>query len=141
MIPVKNRKSQSSLFFDPFFMGPNTKMVNPEVLRKSIHTKIYSNILETENGFEIELAAPGFNKKDLTIGLEKNKLKIALKKDVKGEDEIKYVRQEFNFNSFTKIFNVPNDINIDKIEASYELGVLKITLPKLAPIIKKIAVL
>ena len=138
MITVKNRNSRpASMLFDPFFFGghPSTR---PQP-KKSLSAKILTNIIRTENGFDIELAAPGFQKDDLHIDVEKNQLKITFTKKEAAE-KITYVKQEFAVGTFSKTFNLPSNIDVEKISASYDLGILKVSLENAEKIVKTINV-
>jgi HSP20 family protein len=89
------------------------------------------NIIEGENGFRLEVAAPGLTKEDFKINLESNVLTISAQKEQKSEEtNEKYKRKEFSFNSFRRSFTLPNTIDGEKIAASYTDGVLNIELPK-----------
>ena len=90
------------------------------------------NIKETDDDFQIEVAAPGMDKKDFKINLENNQLMISSerKNHVKEKDE-NYTRKEFSYQSFQRTFNLSDQmIDGDKISAKYCDGVLCITLPK-----------
>ena len=90
------------------------------------------NIKENENNFEIELAAPGLNKKDFSINLEKDVLTVSSEKEVSNENENEnYMRKEFGFSSFKRSFSVPETVNSEKIKASFKNGILNIELPKM----------
>ena len=90
------------------------------------------NIKEDENGFEVEMSAPGLDKKDFEIELDNNVLTISSEKKV--EDETKegqrFTRREFSYQSFRRSFNLPDTVDNDKIEAKYENGILKLNIPK-----------
>ncbi len=89
------------------------------------------NIKETENNFEIEVAAPGLSKEDFNVKLEKNILTISSEKDTKNEKEMpNYRRKEFSYQSFCRSFSVPETVNTESIKASHKNGVLTIELPK-----------
>lgn len=91
------------------------------------------NIKETKDAFSLDLAAPGLNKEDFKINIDKNQLKVSANKEVKSEEnkeDGKYTRREFNFNSFSRTFTLPNTIDKKAINAAYENGVLTLTLPK-----------
>ena len=90
------------------------------------------NIQETDDDFQIEVAAPGMDKKDFKINLENNQLMISSerKNNVKEKDE-NFTRKEFSYQSFQRTFNLSDQmIDGDKISAKYYNGVLCITLPK-----------
>lgn len=90
-----------------------------------------TNILEKENEFHIELAAPGMKKEDFKINLENNVLTISSeqKSETKEENE-NYTRKEFHYGSFCRSFTLPKNVETEKIKASYEDGILKVDLPK-----------
>jgi HSP20 family protein len=87
------------------------------------------NISESPAAFEIELATPGINKKDLTIDLEKDLLVLSYE-HAKGEEERQYSRKGFEVRSFNRSFHLPKTVDKEKIEASYTDGVLRILLNK-----------
>lgn len=90
------------------------------------------NVKESEKEFELEFAAPGFNKEQFNISLENNKLIVSA--EVKSESESKdknYTRKEFNYQSFQRSFQLPKDqVEAENISAKYENGILRIQLPK-----------
>ncbi len=89
------------------------------------------NVKELDKEFEIEMAAPGLNKKDFKINIENGVMTIFTeKKEEKEEKEDNFTRREFNYSSFTRSFNLPENINPEKIDARYEDGILKILLTK-----------
>jgi HSP20 family protein len=89
------------------------------------------NVVESKEGFRIEVAAPGLQKSDFKLNLEKNQLTISAQKEQKEKDTSeKYTRREFKYASFQRTFTLPNSIDGDKIEATYNEGVLNIALPK-----------
>lgn len=90
------------------------------------------NIKEDKNGFEVEMSAPGFEKKDFKIELNNSLLTISSEKKV--EDETKEGQQftcrEFSYQSFSRSFTLPQIVENEKIEAKYENGILKVKIPK-----------
>ena len=91
------------------------------------------NIRETNESFDVEMAAPGMTKNDFKIELEGNNLTISSEK--KNEQEQKegenYTRREFSYQSFCRTFNLPKDVvDAENIKAKYEEGVLKLQIPK-----------
>lgn len=90
-----------------------------------------ANVTEDKDSYKLSLAAPGMKKEDFKIQLEGNILTVSAEKEEKKEEKNeKYRRQEYNYSSFSRSFNVPESISKDKIEAHYEEGVLKLKLPK-----------
>ncbi|MFY9153712.1 MAG: Hsp20/alpha crystallin family protein [Prolixibacteraceae bacterium] len=90
------------------------------------------NIKEDAEGFEVEMAAPGFEKKDFKIELNNNVLTISSEKKVETETKEKqhFTRQEFSYQSFNRSFTLPNSVESEKIMARYENGILKVMIPK-----------
>ncbi len=90
------------------------------------------NIREDENGFEVDMAAPGFEKKDFKIELLNNLLTISSEKKVETETKEgqQFTRQEFSYQSFSRSFTLPNTVEGEKIQAKYENGILKVAIPK-----------
>jgi HSP20 family protein len=96
------------------------------------------NVTQSENGFNIELAAPGLNKEDFKINVEKDRLTVSSEKQHEEEvSEEKYTRREFNYSSFSRSFYLPKSIDREAIEASYENGVLKLSLPKKQEVLRE----
>lgn len=90
------------------------------------------NIKETNDDFQIEVAAPGMAKKDFKINLENNQLTISSERKAEDQQEAdNYSRKEFSYQSFQRTFNLADNlIDGDKISAKYCDGVLCIMLPK-----------
>ncbi len=92
-----------------------------------------TNVVENENGFELELASPGLAKEDFKISVENNVLTISSEKEVSNEQkERNYTRKEFMVSSFSRSFTLPKTVDVDKIKAQYKDGILKVELPKKA---------
>ena len=91
------------------------------------------NIKENDENFEIEVAAPGFNKEDFEIVYENGVIHISVEhKEETEEKEETFTKREFNYHSFKRSFTLPENVNEDeKIEATYNHGILKLVLAKL----------
>ena len=91
------------------------------------------NIKETPENYEVEVAAPGMTKKDFKVELDGNLLSISSERTEQSgerEDE-RYSRKEFSYQSFQRTFNLQKEVvDIDKIEAKYENGLLHLLIPK-----------
>jgi HSP20 family protein len=89
------------------------------------------NISETTEGWMLELAAPGLEKSDFEIKLEGDAIVVSAKKssDIEEKND-NYTRREFNFSSFSRSFQLPKEVEVSKISAQYENGVLHLLLPK-----------
>ena len=118
-----------SMFTD--LLGSDRLLTNDLMLENKWIPAI--NVKETEDNFEIEMAAPGFNKKDFEISIENGLLKISAEnsEEIK-EEEGDYTRKEFNYNSFLRSFTLPENVNEEEmIDATYKRGILKLVLNKL----------
>ena len=91
------------------------------------------NVKEANDHYEVELAAPGMEKKDFKIELNGNMLTISSERQSEWEDreDERYTRREFSYQSFQRSFQLPKDVvDEDKIQAKYENGLLHLTIPK-----------
>lgn len=89
------------------------------------------NIIESNDSYQVSLAAPGLEKNDFRVDIDGNIITIRSEKEEKKEEKEKnYTRKEYNFSSFSRSFTLPADVKQDKIEAAYVNGVLKLSLPK-----------
>ena len=89
------------------------------------------NITENKDEYNVSLAVPGMKKDDFKIDVNGNMLTISCEKDETKEDkDKKYTRKEYSYTSFSRSFTLPEEINREKIDARYEDGLLKISLPR-----------
>jgi HSP20 family protein len=91
------------------------------------------NIKETAENYEVEVAAPGMSKKDFKVELDGNLLTISSERTNQREDkeDERYSRKEFSYQSFQRTFNLQKDVvDIEKIQAKYEDGLLRLLIPK-----------
>jgi HSP20 family protein len=113
-------KSILDMFNDDFF--------NDSFLSKSVPSV---NVKENNSEFLIEVAAPGYKKDSFNIEIQDNYLKISSKNESKKEDKSdKWHRQEFSYSSFERSFSLPEDVNAEDIKATYNEGILNISIPK-----------
>lgn len=96
---------------------------------------IKTDIKDNGDAFELSAELPGFNKEDITIDIDKDRLVISAEhsenKDEKDENG-KYIRRERSYGSFTRSFDI-SAVNASAISAKYENGVLTLDLPKKSP--------
>jgi HSP20 family protein len=102
------------------------------------------DIEEKDNAYEITAELPGMDEKDVEVKLSNGGLLIkGEKKSEKEEKKKNYYLSERSYGSFERYFGLPEDVDADKIVASFKKGVLTVTLPKSAqakPSEKKIAI-
>jgi HSP20 family protein len=126
MLPTITRKTYSpflsNLFDDDFF----------PVLSNRTSSMPAVNIKENEKSFMLELAVPGMDKKDLKIDINEDVLTISSEsKNETEEEKDGYKRKEFSYSSFCRSFFIPENVNREKIVASYKDGILNVELPKM----------
>ena len=123
------RKSQNWLptLFNDFF--------DNDWMAKTNATAPAINVIESETGYKMEVAAPGMTKDDFDIRVdEDNYLVISMEKKTENKDEKKdgrYLRREFSYTKFQQTMILPENVDEDKITAKVENGILQIEIPKL----------
>jgi HSP20 family protein len=126
MLPTITRRS-----FRPFYM-PN--LFDDDffpVLSNRTSSMPAVNIREDEKNYILDLAIPGMDKKDLKIDMNEDVLTISSEsRNETEENKDGYKRKEFSYSSFCRSFYIPENVNKDKIEATYKDGILNVTLPK-----------
>ena len=89
------------------------------------------NIKEDNDKYTVCLAAPGLKKEDFKINVEENVLTISSEKEEsKEQKEDNYSRREYSYSAFTRSFSLPDDVKQEAIDARYENGELRLTLPR-----------
>ena len=115
-----------TLFNDFFTRGISQPIGNDQLISQPS-----VNIVEMPEQFKLELAVPGLSKEDIKMSLEKNQIEIsAEKKEDKTTENSRFTRREFNFSSFKRNFLIPKTVDKNRIEASYENGILTVSLFK-----------
>ena len=91
------------------------------------------DVYEDEQNLFLKLEIPGVNEEDLNVNLENDMLSVSgERKFEKEEKEENFHRIERRYGSFTRTFKLPNTVDTEKVDASYDKGILKITLAKRA---------
>lgn len=92
------------------------------------------NISETDNDFVIDMAAPGYEKKDFKVNILRDELSIEAEHETQNEQDPKsdVYRREYSYGSFRRSFTLPKDVDTSAIAASYTNGILTIKVPKAA---------
>lgn len=92
--------------------------------------KMQCDIYEKDNNINIEMDIPGFNKEDINIEINKGNLVITAEKNEEENEDKKYLRRERKFyGKYQRSFYL-GEIDEENIEASFENGILKISIPK-----------
>ena len=119
------RKQQNFLpfVFDNFFR--DTWDIMPAINNSFPAT----NIKESDKDFIIEFAIPGKSNEDFEIELDNQLLTVKSNHNTTSND-YNYMQHEFDYSSFNKSYDLPESIDLSKIDSHYRNGMLTITLPK-----------
>ena len=128
MMPVKRSQNWLPSIFNHFFGN--------EWVEKSGKTAPAVNIFETDTEYKVEYAAPGLTKDDFNIHVRNdNEMVISMEKKQEHTEKDKKgtcLRREFSYNQFQQSMILPENAEMDKIEARVKNGVLTIQIPKKA---------
>ncbi|ULT26772.1 Hsp20/alpha crystallin family protein [Sphingobacterium sp. E70] len=120
--------------FSPMFDNFNRELLNWDNKNYSSTSTTVPAVNIKENGdtFEVEVAAPGMAKDDFKVTLDGNLLTISsVKQEQNEEHQDNYTRREFSYQSFQRSFELQKEVvDQDNIQARYENGVLRLTIPK-----------
>ncbi|WP_206730905.1 Hsp20/alpha crystallin family protein, partial [Pediococcus pentosaceus] len=119
-------KSLNTDAVNPFVNTVFDNLFNDNFISDRLVSRVPAvNISETEKSFKIEMAAPGLDKSDFKINVDKNLITIsAEKKEESVSEEKLYSKKEFNYSSFSRSFTLPETVDYSNIEAAYEGGIL-----------------
>lgn len=141
--PAQERESQYhpatgllNRFFDDHYAGERQYFAMPP-----------ANIIEEEKSFRIEMAVPGYQKSDFDLELDKDLLTVGLKSEEQksensgegqkkesqhkeNENNSRYIKREFGYDGFCRSFRLSDKVDKENIQAKYENGILKISIPK-----------
>lgn len=98
--------------------------------KSTIKNRPAVNIIETDDNYRIELAAPGLGKEDFHLNVEDSVLTISAKKEMEKKEGENFTRREFNYNEFTHSFSLSEVIDLEQISAVFNQGILVVTLAK-----------
>ncbi len=89
------------------------------------------DVAESDKAFELEFAVPGFNKENFTIDFNDGQLTVSGERKAESEQkDVNYYSRQINYGNFSRTFQLPENVNDEKIQAVYKDGILKVTLPK-----------
>lgn len=111
-------------FFDTDYL-PRTSATAPAI-----------NVIEKDNEYDVEVAAPGMTKDDFKVSLDEDEnlvIDLEKKKQEDSGNKGQYLRREFSYTQFHQSLILPDDVDRDRIGASVENGVLTVRLPKYTP--------
>ena len=126
MMPARRSQNWLPGIFNDFFGN--------EWVEKTNTASPAINIIESDNDYKVEVAAPGMTKDDFSIKIDpENQLIVSMEKKTENDEKDKkgkYLRREFSYSSFRQRMILPDNVNVDNIDAKMENGVLTIDIPK-----------
>ncbi len=126
---VPFERTLTSLFDDFFTEVP--ALLKTEVKQPNYRGHAPVNISEADDSYTIDVVAPGYEKADFKINLDKNILSISAEDKMNETSTTsKSIKKEFYLRSFKRTFTIDNTIDTDKVEAKYVNGILKVILYK-----------
>ena len=139
-VPVRRRqeedafldlRSQMNRLFDDFFERPFglSPFSGESDLMSDFAPRL--DISETDQDYTVSAELPGLEPEDINISLDRNALTISGEKQAEKEDKGKhYYRVERSYGSFQRSIPLPDEVDEDKIDATFKRGVLKVHIPK-----------
>lgn len=134
VMPYTTRNISSDLFSDmdrlfSTFNKPTTAFKNEEKFLAAD-----SEIIEGDDFYAVSVDLPGMKKEDIKIEAHQNTLTISgeRKREMTADKEFKVQRSEKFYGQFKRAFTLPELTQADKIEASFQDGVLQVRIPKVA---------
>lgn len=128
-------------FVNEFFGRDMGQLLGSDEARRSMPSV---NILDRNDGFQLELLAPGFSKQDLKVNVDNDVLTISAEtKSESLQENERYTRREFTHHAFSRSFKLPEGVDADQIKAEHVNGVLRLHIPKVQvvkPKAKEIAI-
>lgn len=135
MTPVRRNSGWLPDVFNDFF--------EPGFMPKANTTAPAINVMESDKGYTVELAAPGMRKEDFCVHINDDGnliVKMENKQETKEENKnMRYLRREFSYSKFEQTLILPDDVDKEKIAARVENGVLTVELPKIVETKVKVA--
>lgn len=84
------------------------------------------NVGHTPERVDVYLFAPGIDPKALEVSMQQNLLSIAGKRDIPVDEEATYYRQERFSGEFRRVISLPEDVDPERVQASYRDGIVQI---------------
>ena len=128
------RRNNSMNWLNSWF---NDNFFDTDVVARTNATAPAVNVKENEKAYVMEVAAPGLKKEQVHMDIDKDGfLNVAIENKAENKDENKkehYLRREFSYSSYQQSYQLPDNVDREKISAKVSDGILEIELPKVAP--------
>ncbi len=111
--------------FDNFFNYPTLRNRSTS----KVGTTPRANVVKGDNGYTIEMAAPGFSRDDFNIDVENNTLTVSVISEDNPEYDEKIQTREYSYSNFSRSWSMPKDANVEGISARYDAGILFVEVP------------
>ena len=132
MLPSIFRDNLFDDMFDFDFDKEFNRMMRP-LYGKHAQNMMKTDVRETDNSYELDIDLPGFKKDEITIQLDNGYLSISASKGLDKDEENKngkYIRRERYAGAMNRTFYVGGNLTQQDIQAKFEDGILKISVPK-----------
>jgi HSP20 family protein len=133
MLPILRNSTPSITLFDRFF--DDDFFALPTIWNESGIRNPLHDIIENEKEFIVELALAGVKKEDISLKIDNNVLSITAERK---ESDNKYNRKQTFYGKYQKSFTLPENIDVDSIQAGFENGILKLNIPKVEEVEQKV---
>ena len=129
LIPFERRGNRVSAY-DPFRMLDEMERSFFGGNNHPAMSTFRTDVTDTGDAFVLDAELPGFKKEDIKIDVENDCLTISAERKLDEEEKQKnFIKRERYYGSFSRSFDV-SGVNVDGIEAAYNDGILKLTMPK-----------
>jgi len=124
---------QFSDIFRVFDMPLSTRLFG-DVATSSMNFNPRVDVSEDENTVYFHVELPGMEKEDVSVTVNEHRVLTIKgeKKQESKEEKKNYIRTERSYGTFMRSFHLPDNINVDSINAEFTKGVLNLTLPKIS---------
>ncbi len=125
---LNSLQSEMNRFFNTFFDAPAQGGGNGGALRRWVPAM---DLVETRDGYVLRADLPGLTESDIDIEVENNVLTVSGERKAEHRDESEgYYRVERAFGSFARSLTLPEGVDADAVQASFDKGVLEVRIPK-----------
>ena len=119
----------STIFNDNAFSNLFDNFMTLNHARDNYMTVPRANVIKNENGYSIELAAPGFSRDEFELSVDNNTLTVSVNTEDTPDYEKSVTMREYKFQSFTRSWTLPEYSNVEGVTARYDAGILYIDVP------------
>ena len=126
---IVRRPFTSTLFNNDNFDNLFDNFLTLGQTRQNYMTVPRANVITNENGYSIELAAPGFSRDEFELSVDNNTLTVSVNTEDTPDYEKSVTMREYKFQSFTRSWTLPENSNVEGVTARYDAGILYVDVP------------